>query len=386
MATDFETLVPGVPATAAEVDTQLLADIQTSGSKIANTSAYSPFFKLLALLLTAPFLALRDYVVKTVLPGMFLGEASGAMLDLRAADFDITRLAATKALGTLTFSRTGSAGDLPIPSGSIVASPAIDGVVYRMNTTAAGTILDGQSTADVPAQAELVGAAYNLGDGYYSVLETPLAGVTGVTNGAGWLSAPGTDIESDDALRARARGKVASLGQGTKGYYRQLIADFLVADPDDVFFGPYPAVRGFGSRDAYVLLSGGNPTAVQLASLNSHIATDGNHLDGDDMQVFALPGLSVILTATVHVQVNATAVERTAIQAGVEDRVRAVFRESTAFASLPRVRPQEKVGLAPVTADVSATFPEVLTVEWSQDVINPALELPILDSLTVTVT
>ena len=196
--TDFESMVTGLPADEAEATTQLRSDLQAQGSKIANTSPYSPFFLLLAAIFTAPVLYVRDLIIGTILPGLFAQTATGSLLDLHAAQMDDARKAASKAAGSLTFYRDGTTGDLTIPAGTRVESPEIDGVVYAMVTTAATDIPDGSTSALVPAEAVATGAAYNLGDGYYSRPPDPPAGVDRVANESGWLTTAGRDQETED--------------------------------------------------------------------------------------------------------------------------------------------------------------------------------------------
>jgi len=381
----FDNLLSTIASTEDDLADGLRADLQAEGSTIANLSPFSAFFRLLVAVFATPLLELRRIVLEDLLPGLFWKTATGSLLDILADGRDLTRLVATAAQGSLTFSRAGSVGDLTIPAGTIVESPEIDGVVYRMVTDADTDILDGNTSALVAATAEAVGAAYNLGDGFYSILPNPPPGVTGVSNDAGWLTASGTDTETDSGLRERGRQKIASLGQGTTGYYTAIIAAFQVVPADDVFFDDYPASRGFGSRDAFVLLDSGNPSAAQLTALNAHIADDANHLDGDDLQVFALPGLSVNFIVAALVDAGTPAAETATIQTGIEDRARAVFRQSAAFGALPRVRPNETVALAALTDEIRGAFPKVRSIDYTPGVISPALQLPILQTLTVTV-
>jgi len=46
----------GLPTTAAELDTQWKADVQAQGSSINNNNAYSPFWRVMNALVTAPVL------------------------------------------------------------------------------------------------------------------------------------------------------------------------------------------------------------------------------------------------------------------------------------------------------------------------------------------
>jgi hypothetical protein len=53
------------------VRSDLRANLQAKGSKIANTSPFSPLFRLLGAVFAAPVLYLRALVVDTVLPRRF---------------------------------------------------------------------------------------------------------------------------------------------------------------------------------------------------------------------------------------------------------------------------------------------------------------------------
>ncbi|MDH4207557.1 MAG: baseplate J/gp47 family protein [Anaerolineae bacterium] len=203
----FEDMLGPLPATEEAVLSELRSDLQAQGSRIANTSPFSPFFRLMGALLAQPVLFVRGLLRDTVLPGMFVKTATGEQLDALAYGLDEQRKPATKATGLLTFYRDNPTGDLGIPAGAVVASPPIEGVVYRMLTTAAGLITEGSLSAQVSAEAEQPGAAWNLGDGYYAVLEDTVPGITAVANASGWLTQPGTDTEGDEPLRERLRLK-----------------------------------------------------------------------------------------------------------------------------------------------------------------------------------
>lgn len=65
--------------------------------------------------------------------------------------------------------------------------------------------------------------------------------------------------------------------------------------------------------------------------------------------------------------------------------MRAVFRQSTAYPALPRVRPEKKVEFAAITEEARGEYPEILAVVFTPATVSPALELPILQTLNVTV-
>jgi uncharacterized phage protein gp47/JayE len=320
-----------------------------------------------------------------LMPMVELIEASKMAVDELVDRLDDTRKPAAKAVGSLTFRRDGTTGDLTIPAGTLVESPPIEGVVYRMVTTAAATILEGSTSALVAAKAEQAGAAWNLGDGYYSLLPTPVPGITAVANEAGWLTSPGRDLESDADFRERLRLKWRrQSGWHTADTYRSLISDVAGIDPGDVYFD-LSAPRGPGSADAYILTSAGIPSQALVDTADAHINADGNHGLGDDLSVRAMPALPVAIDVTVTA--DATAAERAQLQIGVEDLLRAAFRESAAYPDLPRVAPFERVSRSALAGHIHEAFPLVEAVDWTAPAADPqpGLELPVLGTLTVTV-
>ena len=386
-APDFEAMLSGIAASEEEVLADLRAELAAQGSRIANTSAFSPFFRLLGAIFAGPVLYLRALVLDSLLPGIFAQQASGAMLDLRAADLDEVRKGASKAAGLITFYRAGTVGDLPIAPGTPVESPPIDGVVYRLSTTAAGTILDGSASAQVAVQAEAAGAAWNLGDGYYSILPDPVPGITAVANEAGWLAAPGRDVESDADLRTRLRLKWQRLsGWHTEDTYRSLISDVAGIDPGDVYFD-LAIPRGPGSADAYILTDSGIPDAALVALANAHINDEGNHGLGDDLLVKAMPALPLDLAVTIAADGNATAADKAQLAADVENLLRAAFRESAAYPGVPRVAPFERVSRSALAGQIHAAFAAVEAVDWTAPAADaePGMALPTINSLLVTV-
>ncbi len=387
MSTDFEQMVTGVPATQDDVSVSLRAQLQTQGSRIGNTSPFSPFFVLLGVLFGSAVLYLRDLVLNSILPGLFVKTATGAFLDVQADGYDETRRQPSKAIGEITFHRIGTTGDLSIPSGTIVASPPIAGIVYRVITSAVGTIPEGETSARVPVLAEAVGAAYNLGAGYYSILPVVVAGVTQVENESDWLTTPGADLEDDDTLRTRLKLKWRRVsGWHTEDTYRSLISDKAGISPDDIFFD-LAAPRGPGSADAYILTSAGIPSDDLVTATNAFINDEGNHGLGDDLQVKAIAPLNVTIVVGITATAEATSDDKTALQTGVETLIRAAFRENSAFPDVPRVAPFKRVSRSALTAAIMDNFPLAEAVDFTTPSTDPIpdLELPILAALTVSV-
>ena len=122
--------------------------------------------------------------------------STGDWLDLHADSVGLTRRAATKAKGIVTFYR-GTASDttnISIPAGRIVRTlPDGTGAVYRYVTTEDAVLPAGSESVAVPCEAEDYGAAGNASSGQICELVTPVVGIGSVSNPTGWLTGEGFD-------------------------------------------------------------------------------------------------------------------------------------------------------------------------------------------------
>lgn len=148
----------------------------------------------------------------------FLQEAYGKFLDARAQEHGVTRKAAVKATGQVTFS--GVNGTV-IPAGRTVTTTVAAGSeqsAVSFQTTAQATITAG--TADVAIEAVNAGLDGNVPAGSITRIVGLISGVSSVTNAA--ATTGGADIESDEALRDRTLEAVAANdGAGTPDDYNR---------------------------------------------------------------------------------------------------------------------------------------------------------------------
>ena len=74
MSVDFKQALAdsGIPTTEAALKAAWEAEVTAQGSKLANTSAYSPFWRVITALVTKPVLWLLTFVSDTVLPNFFV--------------------------------------------------------------------------------------------------------------------------------------------------------------------------------------------------------------------------------------------------------------------------------------------------------------------------
>jgi uncharacterized phage protein gp47/JayE len=148
-----------------------------------------------------------------------------ADLDAFCNLFGIYRLAARRASGTVTFTRTGAlTSTVYIPINTQVNSSTDPSIPYF--TLTGGIMSPGVSSVTVPVQAVAAGTEGNLGAGLVTRIVSPLAGVSGVSNVE---AITGGDIqETDEELRDRFRKTVFRSMAGTE----QMYLGIALNDPD----------------------------------------------------------------------------------------------------------------------------------------------------------
>ena len=374
----------GIPTTEAALKAAWEAEVVAQGSKLANTSAYSPFWRVITALVTKPVLWILTFVTGTVLPNFFLKTATSTWLDMLAWAVNVERKAPTKAIGSLLFSRATTVGSLEIPIGTRVQSATINGNVYELVTTAVGSFIEGASQVSIPVIAIDAGSGFNLAPGYYAVLPVPVPGVVQVVNLDGWLATPGSDAELDDDLRLRARNQFSAVNQWhTDAVYRALIAAFPGVSANGVYF-EHGAPRGPGSANAYVLFEADAPADTYLQQINARIMDDGNHGHGDSMLVLVMPETQHDVTLQVWPVANLTDAQRAKLKADIALFIRAAFRESTGSDYAPTLTwPQSRFSFSRLVEELHEQFPSVESMKFGNDDIISALAIPRLQSLEV---
>jgi uncharacterized phage protein gp47/JayE len=147
--------------------------------------------------------------------------SDGDALDIIGALTGTARRGATKSVVTLTLSLNAS---ITVPAGSIVS---VDGDPSIRVITLADAVNGGSpGTVDVQAEAETAGAI-TANPGTLTVIDTPVAGWTAVTNAAGLTGGEG--IEDDDTYRRRQLTELAAGGGGSVPGIR---ADILALDEE----------------------------------------------------------------------------------------------------------------------------------------------------------
>nr|DAY73456.1 MAG TPA: Baseplate J like protein [Caudoviricetes sp.] len=383
---DFEEVLKdsGMPVTEDDVQARFNAIVAGEGL-ITNTSRMSPFWRLVTAIVTAPVMWLKDALVAVVLTNMYVATAGGKMLRLLAWAVNVTAKPATAAEGVIRFFKTDAKATTTVKAGTLVQTERINGRVYVLATVADVVIPSGVASALVAVKATGTGGAYNLAPGYYRILPVAVDGISQVASEEDWLTKPGADEESDDELRERCRNQFNLVGNyHTDAVYRSMIAQVAGLSIDRIFF-EHEAPRGPGTANSYLLLDTGVASAPFIDAVNDYINTQGHHGHGDDMQCFAMPETRHDLAVSVYVPSvsNMTDDEVNALKSGVENLIRCAFRENADF-DVKKTWPYSRFSFSQLGRELHRAFPQTDSVEFSLRDITSGLDVPRLNSLTVS--
>ena len=90
--TFFETLqAAGMPLTDAALREEFAAMADDAGLTITNNSNYSPFWCFVTSAVVNPVRWLTAFAVRRIMPGLYVKTAGGALLDILAWSYGITR-------------------------------------------------------------------------------------------------------------------------------------------------------------------------------------------------------------------------------------------------------------------------------------------------------
>lgn len=176
------------------VHEQMLANLPNDIDKTDGGFAFD-FTKPAALEKAELLIAVNDAIMAA-----FPAWSYGKYLDMLAAQVALTRKEATYAETTLTV--TGTAYTV-IPEGFKWSTPATNitpGIEFE---TLQETTINGSGNASVPVRCTTAGKAGNVLAGSITMMSVPMANdaISSVTNAS--AATGGTDVESDDDLRAR---------------------------------------------------------------------------------------------------------------------------------------------------------------------------------------
>jgi len=222
----------------------------------------------------------------------------GEYLDLRCAEKGISRIAAVKATGEVTFTGTPL---VVIPAGTVVATPAdlVSNTISVEYVTAEEKIIGPGGTVNAPIQARISGTGGNINiPGVISILTTPISGIASVTNAS--TITGGMDIESDAALLERYLIKVQEPGtSGNKADYRIWAGE--VAGVGNAVVTPL--WNGRGTVKVYLLGIDKTPASADVVE-DAQAYIDPNPGQGEGK---APIGATVTIVAATGIDINITA-------------------------------------------------------------------------------
>lgn len=316
-----------------------------------------------------------------ILSQAFPDTATGLWLELHCQQVGVARKPATKAIGTVYFTRAGSVGNVPIPAGRVVRTkPDGAGMIYRYVTTAAAILPDGATEVAVPVEAEEYGTPANATAGQICEIATVIPGVDAVENRALWLTSEGNDVEQDAPLRLRYQLAWKVLNGCTK-YAYEAWAREITGVVGVKILDQHP--RGQGTIDVVITGAAGIPTQALLDAVAANIVGTGNNDEknpiNDDVEIKGPPEVLVDYVA----QLELTGGDPELIVTAAESRIRALF------STLPLI-----VGIEPINIGQDATRDrlnwaamqtEVKRINTGfEDVPVPAGSLAVLQTLTIT--
>ncbi|MBN6067880.1 baseplate J/gp47 family protein [Aggregatibacter actinomycetemcomitans] len=387
MAEDFKQMLAetGLPVEEMQIR-QKFEELTAQENIITNTSKMSPFWRLITAIAVKPVKWLTDHLIGEILPNLFVKTAREKWLQIHAWAVGIDFKQATKAEGVIHFTKESELTELTIKAGTVVQTERINDVIFRLIVTQDTPIPKGVLAAPVPVIAENAGADYNLAEGYYRILPENIAGVRFVENKDDWLTAPGSDRETNEELRERYRTQFSSVGQHhIDSVYKGMIAKVAGLSVDRIYF-KHDAPRGPGTANAYLLLDTGVTSQPFIDKVNHYVQTEGNHGHGDDLICYAMPETQHVLTCGVYFRPSQAIGDsrKAEIIQAVENMIRCAFRENNNY-NVSKTYPFSRFSWSKLGEEIHDQFNEIDSIVWGQGDIQSDLSIPRIQRLTVSV-
>ena len=346
--------VPTLEAARAEA----IAELETKGFAISGWRSGGVFYTLLSIVL---WIKIELFIfLRKVLSNLFLKTAEETWLELKAADFNLARKAATKAQGLITLSRTDTGEVVSVPVGTVFKTPpGSDGKELRYLATKDVLITASALTALVPVEAEEAGAAYNVAAGKITSCLIHLPTIEEITNAADWLVSEGADEEDQEVFRRRCLGAWDSMAVGATAARYKAAAEavegvLFVTVNDD-----HP--RGQGTVDVIVTSPTGAATEALLAAVEEAVKPVTGNYDNVLVKSATVTEQAITLTITMASGVS---------QEGVAARAEASIQE---FMALPGDREVNKLYQADLIYLVKRDVPNAVNVSVTAPAVDISL-------------
>lgn len=297
-----------------------------------------------------------------LVPIAYVDESSGGYIDLRCAEFGLTRKAGAAAAAAITFA--GTSGTV-IPAGTAFFTSG--GLEYTLD--AAVTLADGAGAGMLTASA--VGEAYNVVAGAISTMAVAIAGLTSFSCAA---AAGGVDEEADADLAARLYARLQEPATSGNAYhYRQWALE--VSGVGDARVLPLWA----GAGTVKVLLVDADKAPVDGAVVTAAAAYIAEEAPiGATVTVESAEGLTVNVAATVTIDSTTTL---TAVQAALVSNLDTYLKD-LAFTGYTLL--YNRVAFLLMNIDGVVDY-SVLTVnDGTENLTIADNEVPVLGTVTVS--
>lgn len=380
---DFKSILAeqNIPTTETELTQKWQETLSENGTPVANNSEYSPFWRVVSALITLPAKWLIDLIIERYYPDIFLKTAQGDALITHAEDRGVVIQKASEAMGSVVFNRIQSHGQLQIAAGEIVQTPSLNGVIYQYELIETLIFENGETIVTGTVKATQSGDAYNLAEGYLTVMSNPVDGVT-VTNNENWLTTPGTNDEDPESIRLRAQIAYGSLAKfHIDAVYKSIIAEFANLSPDNIFL-EHEAPRGPGTANAWLMLDVGTPSTDFIDSANDYLREQGNHGNGDDIMIYAMPETLHDIVVNVWINNDVSTNQKQAILDGIKLFVRCAFRENSLY-SCTKPWPQSTFSFSVLIQEIHNQFGQDFRLAFDNQDISNGLALPKINTFTV---
>jgi uncharacterized phage protein gp47/JayE len=316
-----------------------------------------------------------QWLILQVLQMTRAATSAGADLDSWMADFDLTRLPAVAATGSVTFSRFTPTNSALVPLGTQVktadATLAFDVTQDTTNATwnamLNGYLIPaGQTNVTVPVLAEVAGSSGNVQANTITLVSTAIAGVDTVTNALAFTN--GIDAETDAALRTRFQNYINTRCQATATAISYAVSSVQQGLTWTIQENTTAAsVCTPGNFVVTVDDGTGDPSSALLANVQTAIAAV--RPVGSAFQVLAPSVVAADISLTVtaaagYTQAQAAAAAETALAAAVNaGGMGTAFMFGTIYQvalNCPSVAAVEGVTLNCATSDLTVTQAQVI--------------------------
>lgn len=252
--------------TAEQLMNRAQSELAASGFPITNFKTGGIAYTLLKIVFQVHIELVQ--LSRKMLNNGFVSHAAEGWLELKAYDYSKARKQPTKAQGFVTLTRSSPFPAVRITKGHVFKSGIDDnGDELRYICTADTIFKVGQTSLQVPVEAEQAGSQYNVPQGTITKTLIHIESVDSITNASDWLTSEGSDLEEIEAFRARVLNSWAELATTpTRDKYKSVceaIPGVLFVRVDDL----HP--RGQGTIDIIVTSTAGAATEALLTQVQA---------------------------------------------------------------------------------------------------------------------